>query len=236
MNSLILKRSAPTVYAAYESYRPYLRIDFWFSCAYCSLGEAELSGIRFEVEHYLPEEFFDELKSTYSNLYYSCSKCNGFKGTYFPTDEQRRNGHYIIRVDEECPLDHFYVEGDKLIPVTPTGEFNIEWLYLNRQLLKLLRREREELYRLKLVVSQGLRFIYGTVGDRLPVKEKATFFALRTKIRNEARRIHNSIIDTIRSKLRSPACDPDPHNSPDAKQRREYLKRLRAQYPRGKYA
>ncbi|MHA2854255.1 HNH endonuclease [Paenibacillus lautus] len=70
-------------WANYGSYKckVYLRNDFSHECAYCKLQEVETGVIDsnyFEIDHFIPQNNDDNNvnEHTYSNLYYSCSKCN----------------------------------------------------------------------------------------------------------------------------------------------------------------
>ena len=65
--------------------KEYLRNDFSHECAYCKIQEKEVGLIDsgyFEIDHFRPQS--DDTDKTfdhhiYSNLYYSCKKCNGEK-------------------------------------------------------------------------------------------------------------------------------------------------------------
>lgn len=64
--------------------KEYLRNDFSHECAYCKLQEKEVGLIDasyFEVDHFRPQSGDDLAFNPhlYSNLYYSCEKCNGEK-------------------------------------------------------------------------------------------------------------------------------------------------------------
>ena len=51
-------------------------------CVYCSVNINTFGGIRnFHVEHYRPKakDKFPHLEHVYSNLFFACSICNGFK-------------------------------------------------------------------------------------------------------------------------------------------------------------
>ncbi len=64
--------------------KEYLRNDFSHECAYCKLQEKEVGLIDanyFEIDHFRPQSDDDKAFNPhlYSNLYYSCEKCNGEK-------------------------------------------------------------------------------------------------------------------------------------------------------------
>jgi hypothetical protein len=55
---------------------------------------------HFGVDHYRPKSRFDNLLTTYSNLFYCCNPCNRRKGEYWPPRGQGTT-HYIPN-----PCDH----------------------------------------------------------------------------------------------------------------------------------
>src|SRR5512133_1733520 len=99
-------RSNPPTCTQYLDYRAYLRRDFWYACAYCTLAECEAAGVGFEIDHYLPQHRYPELGDDYTNLFWSCSHCNKLKGDY-PTEAAARKGYRFYRPDMDDPRDHF---------------------------------------------------------------------------------------------------------------------------------
>ena len=74
------RRHGPTGYAAYESYRPWLRDEFQFRCAYCL--KREMWGqvtFEFELDHFQPQSLNPQLRLDYLNLIYACRRCNAVK-------------------------------------------------------------------------------------------------------------------------------------------------------------
>lgn len=67
----------PSGYADYESYRPWLRDEFFFRCAYCLRREpwGPRKG-EFHIDHVRPQASNPDLALTYDNLVYSCCSCN----------------------------------------------------------------------------------------------------------------------------------------------------------------
>ena len=66
---LVTRRQDVPSLAAVKShlgYSEHLRVDFWFSCGYCTIAETEARGITFEIDHYHPESAGGS--SEYSNL------------------------------------------------------------------------------------------------------------------------------------------------------------------------
>ena len=74
------RRHGPSGYAAYESYRPWLRDEFDFRCVYCLKRETwgQITS-EFELDHFQPQSIKPELRVGYANLVYACRRCNGVK-------------------------------------------------------------------------------------------------------------------------------------------------------------
>lgn len=65
----------------YDVWKELLSEEGFRQCVYCSLDENIGGGIKyFEIEHYKPKSKFAALAKEYSNLFYACAICNGFKG------------------------------------------------------------------------------------------------------------------------------------------------------------
>lgn len=75
------RRHGPAGYSAYESYRPWLRDEFAFRCAYCLKREAwGQVTFEFELDHFQPQSLNPTLRVDYVNLVYACRRCNAVKG------------------------------------------------------------------------------------------------------------------------------------------------------------
>ena len=71
------RRHGPIGYRAYGRYRPWLRDEFAFRCAYCLKREAwGQVTFDFEIDHFQPVSIVPSRKLDYSNLVYSCHSCN----------------------------------------------------------------------------------------------------------------------------------------------------------------
>jgi hypothetical protein len=119
----------------YPQYREYLRPDFFFSCAYCTIGESEAAAIRFAIDHYEPRRYRPELTNSYDNLMYACNQCNVLKGDRMPSAELRARGFRFFRPDTDAFSDHFEKTGLRVLKKTDVGYYTIEALDLNRQAL-----------------------------------------------------------------------------------------------------
>lgn len=77
----ITRKHGPSGYAAHGSYRPWLRDEFTFRCAYCLSREMwtrTLSG--FHLDHFHARSLREDLALAYDNLVYACHSCNLSKG------------------------------------------------------------------------------------------------------------------------------------------------------------
>ena len=77
-----LATHAPAGYAEHTSYKPWLRDDFSFRCAYCLTRERwNPSGQdNFGADHVAARSAAPLLVTTYANLAYACNNCNSIKG------------------------------------------------------------------------------------------------------------------------------------------------------------
>ena len=79
--SRFVRHENPPYFQNYQDYRPFLRRDFRFFCAYCERNEFVLGGSEFfEIDHFRPVHLFPEHTSRYTNLYYVCGKCADSEG------------------------------------------------------------------------------------------------------------------------------------------------------------
>ena len=128
----------------------YLRPDFQFCCAYCLTHERYfLDGEAGQVDHHRPLHpsgalglDFSNLFSVYSNLYWSCSKCNSCKWNHWPTNIQYAAGIRFLDPCVEDHDDHWDTHPDGTITAkTLTGRYSIETIRLDRRQLNERRAE-----------------------------------------------------------------------------------------------
>lgn len=122
----------------HRDYLPSLRLDFRYRCAYCERPEAVVGGDEaFEVDHFRPRSRFPELVNEYSNLYYSCSRCNRHKGNTWPSEHLAGSG---FRFSDPCAEDMYSIhaiegDGGRLKAITQCGEYTVRHIMLNRPVL-----------------------------------------------------------------------------------------------------
>ena len=116
------------------------------------------------LDHFRPKsiEEFKELKNDPYNLHYACHPCNTFKADDWPalgTDLTVSDGAGYIDPFNENRNDYFAINHDgALDPLQDPAEYMIQYLYLNRPFLKLLRLKRELSYQ----VLNGLYIFFTT--------------------------------------------------------------------------
>ena len=164
----LVKRSPVEPGQAYGEYRQILRKDFFYSCAYCTISEAEAQGIRLTIDHYEPRSSRSDLENAYDNLMYCCDPCNTYKGDRCPPLAARQDGQRFFRPDVDRFSDHFQLNGIRLIEKSVTGYFTIQALELNRSSLRRLRQIREKLSHCATLVEQGVRGLRNFPLDLLP--------------------------------------------------------------------
>ena len=82
-------RSTPPPKGHYRDYFEDLKKDFGGKCAYCNLSYDSITT-PFEVDHFIPKKTFQDVKphllTDYTNLVFSCKKCNLAKRDQFLGD------------------------------------------------------------------------------------------------------------------------------------------------------
>lgn len=227
----LVTRSVVPADLKYDNYRQYLRYDFFSSCAYCTISEAEALAIRFTIDHYEPQRARPDLTDDYANLMYACDECNTRKGDRCPPSEARADGYRFFRPDEDIHHQHFQRAGLRLESKSHTGEYTIESLDLNRQALRRLRDIRERLTKCHPLVVEGVLGLRKFQIDQLPPNIKGRAVRAIKKVDSVAKQMADDIDALLRDHATSPLIDPDPEADARAKDRRAKLKRLEGLYP-----
>jgi hypothetical protein len=226
-NAIII-RSNVSPKANYHDYREQLRLDFWFSCGYCSITEIEAWGISFEIDHYYPRVTHPELISDYENLMYSCKTCNQYKGDYYPNEREFEAGNVILRPDRDDPRDHIELENEKLLAKTPTGEFNIEMLYLNRKQLQTIRELRKRLFEVYEYIAFGVRRLQDFKLDKIRRENRLQFLKIKENFSLRREELIKLTMPLLKEAAHSPLLDEDSNKKEDLKRRREFLYTIKA--------
>jgi hypothetical protein len=147
----IERRHAPDIDAehdrAYERFRPCLRWEFSFSCAFCLLHEAQVcpggaaSSAQFWIEHLEPQSERPELCNVYGNVVYTCRRCNLARRFRSRTDVR---GRHLLDPCIDTWSIHFRHDGDQLLALTPDADYTSEAYDVNAPTKVALRRDRRE--------------------------------------------------------------------------------------------
>lgn len=227
----LVTRSAVDPGLPYTEYRQTLRYDFFHSCAYCTMSEAEATAIRFTIDHYEPRAAHPELVNEYSNLMYACDECNQRKGNRYPPSNARANGYRFFRPDEDAYSTHFELSGIRLEGKTNVGSYSIEAIDLNRLALRKLREIRRRLTECDKLVAEGVVALRKFHIDQLPPHVKRKVAGTIAKASAVASQMRDDIDNLLRKYARSPLIDPDPDGEARAKARSKKLSDLRILFP-----
>ena len=128
-------------YGDYKKYKPLLRKDFLYRCAYCQHHERTIGQVAaMSVDHFRPKSLFPNLRVEYTNLYYCCGECNTYKGNKWPGPEQRDAGECFVDVCVDEWDEHLEIRSDVMTGITSIGRFTAEQVRLNRRKLTVRNR------------------------------------------------------------------------------------------------
>jgi hypothetical protein len=134
----------PSTGKYYSDWKEALSIEGKQQCVYCTIGIKPFGGLRnFHVEHYRPKakDKFPELENEFTNLFFACSICNGFKSDDWNEPSQSLDNNSYpdpSKTDYSCFLS---VDAEQLVESNfMTGRYIIQKLFLNRPQLILERK------------------------------------------------------------------------------------------------
>lgn len=162
----VVRQTDVPSYADYTKYKPLLRKDFGYRCAYCQHHERTIGQVAsMSVDHFRPKSLSPHLRVDYTNLYYCCGECNTYKSNKWPSQEQLDEGLCFVDVCVHEWKDHFEVQSDVMTGITSIGRFTAEQVRLNRR--KLTARNRTLRMRVarigdELARVDGIRRRFGT--------------------------------------------------------------------------
>jgi len=231
----LVVRSEVPLGLQYAEYKQYLRVDFFHSCAYCTIAESEARAIRFTIDHYEPQNARSDLVNEYSNLMYCCEVCNTYKGDRVPPQAAREAGHRFFRPDQDVRKEHFERRGRHLEHKTPVGFYTIETLDLNRQNLRRLRDLRERVLECDKYVVEGIMALRAYPIDFLPAEMRHKANERIKDAMLAAEELVEEIDAVLREHAGSPLVDPDLDAGERSATRAKKLKELEAMYPGGRW-
>jgi hypothetical protein len=182
----------------YREYRPCLRWDFGFTCAFCLLHEADLSEHGTEatgltsVEHFVPVSHEGAIND-YQNCFYACRFCNQARADA-PVIDSR--GRRLLNPCDNVWAQHFRLTDSCLTPVSDEAGYTHE-IYDLDDPRKIERRKfrRERLQEWRQLLSEGpavleglmSRLLTGPVENQIDILKAADL--LRQAIGNALRDI-----------------------------------------------
>lgn len=110
-----------------------------FCCEYCKIHQDDML-LSHEIDHILPERHRGE--TSLDNLCVSCFECNRYKSSDI--------GSYDVDTNQFAPLfhprlhrwnDHFSLQDEVIIPLTPIGRVTEFLLRLNSEARRVRRKE-----------------------------------------------------------------------------------------------
>ena len=150
-------------YQDYADYRPLLRRDFHYRCAYCMTHEYFLGGeAGMCIDHHRPLNGpygRPDLVADYANLYWCCRECNENKGSVWPPPHDYEDGLRFIdpcRPHDDHDIHWRVLPNGFLKPHTPSGRYTIRHLKLWRPFLQ---HHRAKTYRLNEEVRDIVRVL-----------------------------------------------------------------------------
>lgn len=112
----MIRRHGPVGYTDYDSFRPWLRDEFTFRCAFCLRRERwEPDRGVFEIDHLRPVNRFPGLAVEYENLIYSCTACNGAKRAETVADPTQVLTASAVTVESDGRLTPHTIAARRLI-------------------------------------------------------------------------------------------------------------------------
>jgi len=138
----------PSRERGYRDFRPCLRWEFGFSCAFCLTHETDFSEHEVEgwgvtgVEHYIPVSEAPEKENDYSNCYYACRFCNIARGSRPVHDGRQR----LLDPCRDAWADHFVLHDDQILPrdTSPDAAYTHQAFDLDDERKVTMRRSRRE--------------------------------------------------------------------------------------------
>jgi 5-methylcytosine-specific restriction endonuclease McrA len=112
-----VRRHGPAGYKNYQSYKPWLRDEFVFRCAYCLTREvwSSSSSDCFSTDHFVPQVLKPDLSCDYDNLIFACIRCNSAKREHEIIDPCKEALSDHLEVEEDGSINAKTAEGSKLI-------------------------------------------------------------------------------------------------------------------------
>lgn len=223
-----LSRSVVPAGLKYPAYRRYLRHDFYYSCAYCTIMESEATSVRMTIDHYRPSATNPGLIDEYGNLMWACDTCNTRKGDRFPPPEAFADGHRFFRPDEDIRSAHFEDDGVSITSGTNTGRFTINYLDLNRPELRFVRECRSRLEDSWELVRDGIVALRSVPLDQIPIPIRSKAHQLINSLLARVPEHVEDVDSLLRAYAKSPLLSDEDTTDEESAAYKERMKNIRA--------
>lgn len=114
--------------------RNYLKEDFFDTCGYCG-KKMELLKAKAQIDHFIPKSYAPSKENDYTNLVYSCQKCNRGKWHHWPTQcmEYSYNDKegFVDPATKEFDLHLERLENGEIVGITPVGKYMVKKMRLD---------------------------------------------------------------------------------------------------------
>jgi HNH endonuclease len=151
-----------------------VRERYGHRCGYCDVSEVDAGG-ELTVDHYCPRSAGGGDDD--DNLVYACSRCNLFKGDFWPGVQYQERGHRVLHPLRDDVSAHLAPneQTGQMEALTETGRFHITLLQLNRPPLVALRVRR----RLGALLETKQSFLEAEIAQlRLTLDARERYIAL----------------------------------------------------------
>ncbi len=128
-----VRRHGPAGYTAYTAYKPWLRDEFVFRCAYCLVRERWYPNEQasFSTDHFIPQIVAPGRVLDYDNLVYACTRCNSWKQDNITLNPCQVAMGEFLRVNEDGTIE----------AMTPEAVEHVQVLGLDDSILTKFRRK-----------------------------------------------------------------------------------------------
>jgi hypothetical protein len=143
------RRHGPAGYSDLASYRPWLRDEFSFRCAYCLIRE-QWGRVRgeFDLDHFVPQVANPGLRLDYENLVYACRVCNARKAAKRIPDVCEAMTSGAVRVSQSGALVTSTAEAEQVVrDLRLNSSHFIHWRRLWIRIIGLAAKHDAEHYR-----------------------------------------------------------------------------------------
>lgn len=181
--------------------KEYLRNDFSYECAYCKLQEKEVGLIGadyFQIDHFQPQSDKDSNSNLdlYSNLNYSCRKCNSEKSDQYSINLLDPSKEYIYTDNKHVKGGYDEKDLYKYFAVTQKGQIYIDTFKLNSRFHIQIRKKRKQRENYIKEENKLIDKILKKISLKTDIPNKDELISLLDKVRNDK---DNRVSELLRS-------------------------------------